>query len=427
MKLIILTLFIITYSTIYSQINMLNLNQTAYKNFQNRDYKTACIYYDSIIQIEPYFFNNFFHPYNSLVSGQKNEKENCLNLINYYSNYDSLKSARIIKPFAMYFNLQVTKDKKELKSIESDVFSKLSSLKDTTYYAGIFFIASYFKLSEVFHYTSDQKLQWLHLLEKQNEITSSNGFREVQDVKTYLQFVLNYEYYLLGTKPEKEFLDISLSESQIALIDRFGFFEVNKRFTNYFITNQNTINKIIKQQSENEQTFIYAVKLVSDFPSYKNFEWLKGIYALNQPFDDFWFTHSQTKWKELPDNERIRNYIRNKGDSAEWIILDVWATWCSPCIKELPSFVTMSEIFKNNPDWKAQFLTLSYNSNSLNEFMIENNYTFSVFEIGNTEVSDMEIRTFPSTFLIAKDGKYILLPHSDKKQEMIQVLMLKKW
>ena len=406
---------------------MVNLNRTANRNYREGSYKKSVIYYDSIYNVEPYFFNNFFIPCTDAFSRKRKIQKQGIEFINYYSNYDSLKSAKVIKPFSVYFNLENASKKSELKKAEQDVLHKLTLLQDTSYYAGIFFAASYFKLSESLHYTKDQKVQWLELLEKQNKLTSSKGFPEVGYVKTYIEFIINYEYYKLNIKKASDCLAISLSEKQIESVGRFWVFGISKQFVNYFQTQQNIINEEVKQGRIDRQLLKYAVQLVVSFPSPKNLDWLKSKYSLEEPFSDFWYVNLQNNWGELPQNDRIMNFIKTNSNSAKWIVLDAWATWCGPCVKELPMLNEMSETFKKNTDWELVFLTFSYRSTALNEFMTKNGYSFPVLEIGNKEVNEMGIRSFPSTFLISNTGKYILLPHGDKKEEMLRVLILKEW
>ena len=47
--------------------------------------------------------------------------------------------------------------------------------------------------------------------------------------------------------------------------------------------------------------------------------------------------------KDINDNEKT---ISNAGNKV--LLLNFWATWCAPCIKEIPELIELKEQFKNN-------------------------------------------------------------------------------
>jgi len=47
--------------------------------------------------------------------------------------------------------------------------------------------------------------------------------------------------------------------------------------------------------------------------------------------------------KDINDNEKTISNAENKV-----LLLNFWATWCAPCIKEIPELIELKEKFKNN-------------------------------------------------------------------------------
>lgn len=45
-----------------------------------------------------------------------------------------------------------------------------------------------------------------------------------------------------------------------------------------------------------------------------------------------------------------------KNDTKKLLLINVWATWCGPCVAELPEFVTMNRMYRRRP---FQFVTIS--------------------------------------------------------------------
>ena len=66
------------------------------------------------------------------------------------------------------------------------------------------------------------------------------------------------------------------------------------------------------------------------------------------------------KWDQEPvdlstiDVKGIQSLVKN--DSGKLRLINVWATWCGPCVAELPELVTMNRVYRGRP---FEFVTLS--------------------------------------------------------------------
>jgi peroxiredoxin len=69
---------------------------------------------------------------------------------------------------------------------------------------------------------------------------------------------------------------------------------------------------------------------------------------------------SLEKWDKEPvkletlDEEGVAKLARN--DTKKLLVVNVWATWCGPCVAELPEFVTMNRMYRKRP---FQLVTIS--------------------------------------------------------------------
>ncbi len=86
------------------------------------------------------------------------------------------------------------------------------------------------------------------------------------------------------------------------------------------------------------------------------------------------------------------------------IVVDFWASWCSPCIKEIPHFIELQEKYKDN----VLFIGLNVGENEIQirEFV----KTMGINYVIGYSNSDIEkyfggITGLPTTFIIGKDGK----------------------
>ncbi|WMT81234.1 cytochrome c biogenesis protein/redoxin [Terrisporobacter mayombei] len=99
------------------------------------------------------------------------------------------------------------------------------------------------------------------------------------------------------------------------------------------------------------------------------------------------------------------------------VFLNYWATWCPPCKGEMPY---IEELYKEYNKNKNDVIILGVASPNLGnegskedieKFLKEEGYTFPVvFDEGGSQIYGYGISSFPSTFIIDKDGyitKYV--------------------
>lgn len=57
---------------------------------------------------------------------------------------------------------------------------------------------------------------------------------------------------------------------------------------------------------------------------------------------------------EMIDEPALRELLKNNSDKVR--LLNVWATWCGPCVNELPEFVNINRMYRNR---EFEFITIS--------------------------------------------------------------------
>ncbi len=88
------------------------------------------------------------------------------------------------------------------------------------------------------------------------------------------------------------------------------------------------------------------------------------------------------------------------------IMLNFWATWCSPCRTEMP---ILEEIYRDR-SWqdaglKLLIISLDQDSSKVEKYLDENNYTFPVFIDAKQVLGQAyTVYVIPVTFLINKNG-----------------------
>jgi thiol-disulfide isomerase/thioredoxin len=102
------------------------------------------------------------------------------------------------------------------------------------------------------------------------------------------------------------------------------------------------------------------------------------------------------------------------------VVVDFWATWCVPCIKEIPEYVKLRDKLK---DSGVEFVGVTFDAGSpedVKPFIKDLKMTYPV--VMATDAVDVGFgghRGYPTTFLVGKDWKVyrkIFGVHADKMQ-----------
>jgi len=92
------------------------------------------------------------------------------------------------------------------------------------------------------------------------------------------------------------------------------------------------------------------------------------------------------------------------------VFLNFWATWCGPCVEEMPAMETLNKAFK---DRKFQMLAISVDNDwkPVNQFYKDYNLALPAFLDPGRQVANLyKVYKFPETFLI--DGNGYVLKHT---------------
>ena len=88
---------------------------------------------------------------------------------------------------------------------------------------------------------------------------------------------------------------------------------------------------------------------------------------------------SQTVLKAV-NYDQLKSIIQKQ--DGKLYVVNFWATWCKPCIEELPAFMEVNEQFKNDPNFKMILVSMD-NKNLLDtkvkKFIQNNNINVDVY------------------------------------------------
>ena len=117
------------------------------------------------------------------------------------------------------------------------------------------------------------------------------------------------------------------------------------------------------------------------------------------------------KLTDLESNQVKANYVdldNNKVEVSSFkgkkVLINYWATWCGPCIQEMPSLLKAQEILKSD---NYVFLLVSDEGiNRISKFKDRKNYNFTYLK-STRSLASMRIFSLPTTVVFNEDGKKV--------------------
>lgn len=97
--------------------------------------------------------------------------------------------------------------------------------------------------------------------------------------------------------------------------------------------------------------------------------------------------------------------IKADGWKGKVVVLNLWATWCGPCVAEMPSFQSLYEKTKND---NVAFVFLSNeDQDTVNKFIQKRNYSLPIYTATEPLPSSFSTDAIPKTFVISPAGKIV--------------------
>jgi thiol-disulfide isomerase/thioredoxin len=90
---------------------------------------------------------------------------------------------------------------------------------------------------------------------------------------------------------------------------------------------------------------------------------------------------------------------------GKWVVVNFWATWCKPCVKEMPDLSALDTMRDH-----IEVLGLAYDDSdpqAIRDFLKTHpvSYPIAIVDMDDPPADFAEPRGLPTTYLIAPDGK----------------------
>lgn len=92
---------------------------------------------------------------------------------------------------------------------------------------------------------------------------------------------------------------------------------------------------------------------------------------------------------------------------GKWVVVNYWATWCPPCLEEIPELVAFHDKHKDSDAVVLGVSMEKVKSEKLRQFVEENFVTYPVLPGSPGMDTIGPVPGLPTTYLVAPDGRLV--------------------
>lgn len=126
--------------------------------------------------------------------------------------------------------------------------------------------------------------------------------------------------------------------------------------------------------------------------------------------------------QDLEGNKKDLAHFRGK-----FVLLNFWATWCIPCLQEMPELERAYRSLKEK-DFVVLAVGVEDTLDNLRAFRDKNDITFPILYDPKAKVKRLyDVRGFPESFVIDREGKLLMVQDPETDMPVVKLIGPKRW
>ncbi len=105
---------------------------------------------------------------------------------------------------------------------------------------------------------------------------------------------------------------------------------------------------------------------------------------------------------------------------GKWVVINYWATWCPPCLAEIPELILFHESHKNSDAVVLGFNMEETSVSALSRFAEENMMNYPVIPMRGDAPLIGDIPGLPTTYMIDPEGRTVARKVGQVSMDMLE-------
>lgn len=107
-------------------------------------------------------------------------------------------------------------------------------------------------------------------------------------------------------------------------------------------------------------------------------------------------------WELLSMDGEVVNFSKSSGKP---VVLNLWATWCPPCVAEMPALQNLYDEYNEEVDF---YFVSSEDSDKLKKWLQAKEYDLPVYNAYSAFPKTLESSTLPTTFVLNRQRQIVM-------------------
>ncbi len=105
--------------------------------------------------------------------------------------------------------------------------------------------------------------------------------------------------------------------------------------------------------------------------------------------------------------DRNGEFINFRNYQGKTVFINFWATWCPPCIAEMPD---INKLYNQVKDENIKFFMISLDDDfeKAKKFVDKKGFDFPIYQLGSLMPKVFHSKAIPTTFVISPQGKIVV-------------------